>query len=133
MTTRSTLLLSAITVLLVACDAPVVGEWESDRLGNDEKNELFAYSDLTGEATIWVTPKDDLDNWIKFKFDLIWEDEGTEFDFEFECDSKSCSSDDDFKMECEVVEPDDNTEDRLDCKSKNSRWKSYPLQWEREG
>ena len=124
-------LLVAASALLCACDAPVVGAWESDTLGNDDKNHLTVDSDFSGKAELHVTPKNEPNNWRTIDFKLDWEDEGNEFDFALECDSDNCDGDD-FVMECQVIEPEDGTEDRLDCKTNSDKWAEYPLQFERE-
>ena len=124
-------LLIASVALCACADAPVVGDWESNTLGNGEKNKLTVESDFNGSAELFVTPKGQPDNWSAIEFKLEWEDEGDEFDLAMECDSDNCDGDD-FVMECEVIEPEDETEDRLDCKTTSDKWADYPLQFERE-
>lgn len=121
--------LGSCLFLLCACDAPVVGFWESDaKLGNGKRNKLEVRSDLTGDATIWATTCTACTDWTEFKFDVEWEDQGFEFDLEMDCDDGPCDGAN-FKMECEVIEEDDGTE-KMDCKADNS-WASYPFDWQR--
>lgn len=118
-------------LLLAACDAPVVGKWESDKwVADHQRNQLVVDSDNSGEALIWATPKTDLTAWVKFRFDVRWEeeDEGRQFDFALDCTSDSCDS---FVMRCYVVSADDDYPDNMDCHTGNNMWKDYPLDWER--
>ncbi len=123
-------MLGSLGLLLLACDAPVVGTWESDsKLGNGKRNKLETLSDNTGDATIWATSCKDCDDWVQFEFDVEWEDKGLEFDLKMECDKGPCDGDD-FEMECEVIEEDDGDE-KMDCKG-SGKWKSYPFDWRRD-
>ena len=129
---RSWILLSAVAIatLLAGCEAPIVGFWRSDKkLENGKHSELDIYSDGTGEAVIWATPSADRTVWSKFKFDVAWEDFTDVFDLNLDCKSGPCEGAD-FYMACEVIEEDSSGEDKLDCDA-NRKWKSYPMQWER--
>ncbi len=117
--------------LLVGCDAPIVGDWRSDKkLGNGERNKLHVWDDYTGQALIYATPTGDPSAWVKFTFDLDWEDETEEFDLHMDCDTGPCDGDD-FTMECEVVDEGDDTVLKLNCQG-NKKWANYPLDWEEE-
>jgi hypothetical protein len=128
---KSTFALLVLALLGTACsDPPVVGEWQSDKkLGNGSKNQLSVFDDFTGEATVYATPIGAPDQWVKFRFNIDWEDEVDEFDLEMDCRGDACA-DDDFKMECEVIEEDDGDE-KLDCTA-NKKWSQYPFNWERD-
>lgn len=119
-------------LLLAACDAPVVGKWESDKwVADHQRNQLVVKDDNRGEALIWATPKANLEVWEKFRFNVRWEeeDEGTQFDFALDCSSDNCF--DDFVMRCYVVSENDDLPDNMDCHTNNALWKDYPLDWER--
>lgn len=108
----------------------MVGFWESDgKLGNGERNKLEVRSDLTGEAEIWATTCTACNDWVEFKFDVEWEDQGLEFDLDMECDKGPCDGAN-FKMECEVIEESDGAE-KMDCKGDGS-WKGYAFDWQRD-
>jgi hypothetical protein len=118
-------------LLLTACDAPVVGLWESDaKLGNGERNKLEVIDDTTGDAKIWATTCAECADWVRFKFDFDWEDQGLEFDFKMECKDGPCDGAD-FKMECEVIEEEGTGEEKMDCKG-DGDWASYAFDWQRD-
>jgi hypothetical protein len=116
--------------LLVACDAPAVGTWESDaKLGNGKRNKLELLSDYTGSATVYATTCTACTDWTDFKFKVEWEEDGAEaVDLDMKCKSGPCDGND-FAMECEVVEEEDGAE-KMDCKA-NGNWDAYPFDWER--
>ena len=125
---RLSLLVSLLA--LTACDAPVVGLWESDsKLGNGERNELELYSDATGDAKIWATTCKECNDWVRFKFDVVWEDQGAQFELDMECDEGPCTGSD-FKMDCEVFEEAESGEEKMDC-SGNGSWSGYAFDWQR--
>jgi hypothetical protein len=124
------LALLACLLPLTACHAPAVGFWESDsKLGNGERNKLQLYDDLGGKAEIWATTCETCNDWVEFKFDVEWEEQGTEFDLDMECSKGNCDGSD-FKMECEVIE-EDSGEEKMDCKGDGS-WSNYPFDWQRD-
>ncbi len=130
---RSLLLFLAMIVALhlVGCDAPIVGDWRSDKvLGNDKRNKLHVWSDNTGQAIIYATPASDPLNWVKFNFDIEWEDFTEEFDLHMDCNDGPCDGDD-FTMECEVVDEGDDKVLKLNCNA-NKKWEDYPLDWEED-
>jgi hypothetical protein len=119
------------TLLLVGCEAPIVGDWRSDKkLGNGKRNKLHVWDDYTGQAIIYATPAYDPLTWVKFDFDIAWEDETEQFDLHMDCDDGPCDGDD-FTMECEVVDEGDDKTIKLNCKA-NKKWKDYPLDWEED-
>lgn len=125
---RLTLLAAAL--VLTGCSAPVIGDWRSDQeLGNERHNTLSVYDDLTAEAVIFATPKNDLGYWVRFDYDADWEDLDDEFDFDMECKEGPCEGED-FTMSCQVLESDDGVE-MLDCEGED-RWQDYPFDWERD-
>ncbi len=123
-----------VALVLGACDAPVVGSWQSDKkLPNGSRNKLTVESDLTGSATIYATPANDHNSWTKFKFDVEGEEanDGYRFDFNMDCKSGGCDGAD-FKMKCEVIDTtDEDAPDKMDCEG-NKRWDDYPFDWERD-
>jgi hypothetical protein len=125
---------AALVLFLCAtgCESPIVGQWESDtELGNGEKNKLEVFKDFTAELTVFATPIGQPDAWMEFRFDGQWEDDDTEFDFEWECDGGACTEADQFTMECEAVEEEDGDE-KLDCRgAEGSLWRSYPFDFQR--
>jgi hypothetical protein len=132
--------LLAISVCLLALStgcksSPVVGFWQSDsRLGNGERNKLEVIDDFTGEAEIYATPAGDPNTWIRFEFEVSWEDLGQEFEFDLNCTDGPCvGKGDDFDMVCEalLIESDGEELDKLDCEG-DKKWAGYPLQWERD-
>ncbi len=131
---RASLLFGSTLVFLAlfcsACDPPIVGFWESDnKLSNGKRNKMNIESDFIGEALIYATPKNDLNQWDKFKFDLIWEDEVEEFDIKLDCVSGPCDGAD-FIMECKVIDEGKDVVDKLECKA-NHDWADYPFDWQR--
>ncbi len=124
-------LLSGLLLLTSACDAPLVGNWESDsKLDNGERNKLEVFGDFTGEAEVWATSCRSCNDWTEFKFDFDWEEDGTEFDLEMDCDDGPCDGAD-FKLECEVIEEEGSGEEKLDCKG-DGLWESYPFDFQRD-
>jgi len=120
-------LLAGCALASTACSAPVSGKWRSDKtLGNGEKNKLEVFDDNKADATIYAASKSTPDVWVEFDFDADWEDQGTEFDFEMQCDKGPCDGDD-FIMECEVIDTDDG--DKMDCTA-NNKWSEYVFNWE---
>ena len=119
----------AASFLLGGCDAPIVGDWRSDKkLANGERNKLNIWSDYTGNAIMYATPAYDHTTWVKFKFDVVWEDETEEFDLKMDCRSGPCDGDD-FTMECQVIDEGDDQLLKLGCDG-NKKWSDYPLDWE---
>ncbi len=131
MTRLLSAILASSTLLLAACDAPVVGKWESDKWVADKRNQLVVRSDNRGAALIWATPKTNLEAWKKFRFDVRWEeeDDGKQFDFALDCSSDNCF--DDFVMRCIVLSEGDDLPDNMDCRTRSDQWDDYPLDWER--
>ena len=128
-----TIALIASLIGLTACaQAPVIGEWESNkRLRNGKRNKLELREDFTGSAKIFATPIEDETTWIKFTFDVTWEDLGAEFEIDLNCDSGPCSGNaNDHDQVCEALLEDDGDE-KLDCKA-DRKWKKYPFQWRRD-
>ncbi len=122
--------LASLTLFCSACDPPIVGFWESDRkLSNGKRNQMSIESDFTGEAVIYATPTSDLNQWEKFSFDLIWEDEVEEFDIKLTCRSGACE-DADFIMECAVIDEGKDVVDKAQCTASKS-WSKYPFDWQR--
>lgn len=129
-------LLACLFVLTAGCGSnPVLGEWESDRtLSNGKKNDLDVFEDYTGEAKIYATPLSDPNAWVRFEFDVAWEDFGNgEYEFDLDCVEGPCDSDN-FDMDCEVLEVENDDGEKLhklDCEG-DRKWADYPLQWERD-
>ena len=77
---------AALTLLcsMTACNTadPIVGEWQSDRrLENGERNQMFFYSDNSGEAEIYASPPGQPGVWLRIDFETEWtEFAGSEFD-----------------------------------------------------
>lgn len=128
---RSWILLGLLP-FAVACTSPLVGEWDSDRkIGNGKDNNMFIYSDGTGEAEIYAAPaglEADPGAYHRFDFEIAWTDEGSYFELDMECDKGPCDGAD-FTMECEVIRLDDDRE-KLDCDG-DKNWKRYVFNWER--
>lgn len=123
-------------LLLTACEAPIVGNWQSDaKLPNGERNTMTVKSDLLGKAVIFATPEWDHNQWVKFRFDIkgTEKDDGYRFDFEMRCtEASNGACIDRFKMDCKVYDGDDNGGlDKANCKG-NGTWAYYAFDWERD-
>ena len=116
----------------VGCGSPLVGEWDSDKkIGNGKDNNMFIFSDATGEATIYAAPSGleaDPATYQRFEFDIEWTEVGSYFELEMDCSEGPCDGND-FTMECEVIRLDDDRE-KLDCDG-DKNWKGYVFNWER--
>jgi hypothetical protein len=122
------LLPAALT--LTACDAPVVGSWQSDvKLTDGSRNTMNVDSDLSGSAKIHATPASDTTAWVGFKFDFTGaeKDDGITWQFAMECVSGDCV-DEDFKMDCQVIDEGSDPV-KMNCVGRG-RWASYPFDWE---
>lgn len=127
---RVTLLGVFLAGSLAACDAPIVGEWRSDKkLGNGERNVLTVASDFTGTAEIFATPASNHALWNKFEFDVEWEDDVEEYDLTMDCDKGPCDKDD-FVMECIVIDEENGEVEKLECKA-GGEWAKYVFDFER--
>ena len=131
---RALALLVPAAFALVACDAPVVGSWESDVSLSPPppwgtRNKMTVDSDLVGDARIYATPSSDHAAWssLKFEFEGSEADDGLSWRFAMSCVSEACNGDD-FKMDCQVI---DEGGDPLKMKcSGNHKWGAYPFDWE---
>lgn len=126
------LILFGILAFGSGCSSPLVGEWASDKkLGNGKENDMFIYSDGSGEAEIYAAPSSlagDPAAYQRFDFEITWTDQGGYFELDMECDKGPCDGND-FVMECEIIEVDDDDQ-RLDCDG-DDNWKNYVFNWER--
>ena len=134
--TRSLLcLLAPAALVLAACDAPVVGTWQSDVSLTPAppwgtRNRMVVDSDLAGEAKIYAAPASDHTAWTSFKFEFTGEeyDDGITWRFAMSCVSGPCSNDD-FKMKCQVVDEGNDGPIKMECEG-NNRWAAYAFDWE---
>src|SRR5262245_33123959 len=125
---RLTLLAALLAV--AGCKSVVVGDWQSDsELANGKRNELSVSSDGSAEATIFATPDNAHDTWVRFEFEADWEQDGDEYDFEMQCEQGQWVGND-FKMECQVIEEEEDGDHKLDCHGE-AKWTNYPFDWER--
>jgi len=126
--------LLAITLMalpLFGCSSPILGKWRSDnKLPNGRRNTMGIDSDNTGWANVYATPAGDWNAWVKFKFDVDWEDQGEKFELNLSCNSGPCNgNENDFSMKCQVIDEGNDSLIRLNCNA-NHAWASYPFDWE---
>ena len=126
---------AALTLLcsMTACNTadPIVGEWQSDRrLENGERNQMFFYSDNSGEAEIYASPPGQPGVWLRIDFETEWtEFAGSEFEIEMKCDDDECNSSDDFELDC-LGFKQNGGDLKLDCDG-DGKWASYVFNWEK--
>jgi hypothetical protein len=127
-------LLLPAALALAACDAPVVGSWQSDvKLTDGTRNMLAVNSDLSGDAKIHATPANNTLAWVSFRFNFTGteSEDGMSWRFYMSCASSTsgpCNGDD-FKMDCQVVDEGTGAPIKMECEG-NNRWAPYPFDWE---
>ena len=127
-------LLIPTALLLVACDAPVVGDWRSDNaLTDGSRNTMSVASDLSGTAKFHATPANDTGAWVRFDFDFTGQeaDDGMSWRFKMTCTADSsvpCDADD-FKMDCQVIDEGSSAPMKMKCQG-SAKWTGYPFDWE---